>query len=245
MTEHDVDNTQTITIWAGTLRAIGLLLLGAGAWRAFSNSASLAQGAVLIGTSIVLFFLSALDRLKSFSISISKLLELQAETRGVVREAKDVTNELRSLAKILGAEVLKLLVGGGRYGGSGRSAEIFDRTETLVGVLRTVGISESDINNIRKGTHHWLVIDYCSVISKLADAKRDSESNPIWNEFWTQWSNTTERPPADIVEKWLRKNGWIDNEIEEWIKDYRHFRETGEHRRQDHFRNRSDLRPAT
>jgi len=234
-----------IPAWSILLRVLGLVFLIAGAIRAFQSEAMVLQGTVLIAAALALFFLSILDRLKTFSISVSQLLSLQAETHDVVREARDATSELRSLAKIFGSEVLKLIVGGNRFGGSGTSREIFDRSEKLVGVLKSLGLTDEDISEIRGGTDKWTIIDYCGVISGLAELKRESDTNAVWNTFWSPWTTSFDRPPAEMLRKWLTENNWIDDEILEWIEDYRHFIETRNHRRPEAFRNRGDLRRRT
>lgn len=223
------------------LRVVGIFILLAGVWMISRSEASIGQGSVLACIGIVVLLLSMARGLSRFSVSVLKLVDLQAETREVTKEARDATGELRDVAKFLGAEVLKLLVGGGRWGSHGDSQKVFDRSEELLRHLTAMGLSEADVGEVKEGVKPWVIVDYCGVISKLAQAKRNRGSDKIWNDFWRPWSETINRPNPDVLGAWLEENGWIDADIEEWLHDYRHFVQFGEHRRPEFFRDRDDV----
>jgi hypothetical protein len=239
----DISDKKSIhtTVWNWVLQLTGLAILIAGAWKIFQSTHELWNGISLAGFGVLVLILGMLTEMKKVSFSISNIMQLTAEMRSATHEARDATKELRELSKIFGAEVLKLLVGGGRFGGHGGSREVYDRSTTLIALFESMGLSEKDIREIQSGIRPWLIIDYCKVISTLAEAKRDSSSNEIWNAFWANYSNTLKRPSPDNLESWLKRNNWIDKKISEWLEDYHYFYDKGQHRRPEIFRGRDDI----
>jgi hypothetical protein len=171
----------------------------------------------------------------------SPIFGVTGKIRRAIREARDLTGELREVAALVGGEAIRQLVGGGRWGGDGSSsAEKYDRVERILAILTKLDVPATEIAEIRSSIRPFDIVDYVVVITTMAEARRTPESNEKWTEFFGAFKGI-ERPDAEALREFMMALGVHEDEMEEWLKDYAHYRRTGTHRRPDAFKSRDDV----
>lgn len=224
-------------IWSNLFLVAGLLLLFVGAAAVLQPTIGVIRGSLLCFVALFLLFLGVIPDLQKLSV---KMLggQITAEARNAIKDARDVAEELRQFAKFFGRETLKLIVGGGRYGGSMTAREKFLNEEAILKFLDEVGLSSKDITDVRSSVSKWHKIDYCSKIALLAQSTHHAYDKKRWDAFWQTWKRTSDRPSPTELRAFLSDNQFDDSELLDWLKDYEHFCDTGTHRRPSAYRDR-------
>lgn len=168
---------------------------------------------------------------------IAEEVALKAEE--AARNAEDAVRRVRGVMATLGAEAIISMVTGGRWGGN-NSKDVFLRERRVMEAMAAQDVPDEDVSDIKRVIRPYVIHDYVHWISDLAGAGRPPETNEPWKEFFTV--HQFESPPLpEAYRAFLQGIGVMDEELDEWLKDYQHFFDTGEHRRPRMFMDRDEL----
>ena len=97
------------------------------------------------------------------------------------------------------------------------------------------------MDRVQRADRRWTLIDYVRGITGGINPTADQRLE--WNSFWERWNETLDRPDPATLEAFLQRLGVTLDALQlELLKDYRHFWETGTHRRPDVWRERGKWR---
>lgn len=173
-----------------------------------------------------------LDRIKSFRATRSGV---EAETREIIAEAKSAITELQLLARNIGELTLSLVKRSGRFGG-------YDEDEkenikfSVLDVLRKIGIPESEFPSILSEWNRFTEFDYAHAI---LGGSRIPEG--VDNLALMEWKTLREGgidkiPSPETIHAFIDKHNLMNQEIDEYLKDYEYFRTHKKHRRPEVWR---------
>ncbi len=178
----------------------------------------------------VLFFAN-IDRISSFKAGAKGF---EAETREIVKEAKDVTRELRRLAVILVENQLTSIQRVMRLGGY-TDADKEARKAALVDILKDLEIPDEEIQRALKEWNELIIFDYAHHL--LGGGYRPSN---LSEEAMADWEvlrkgKLYDMPRPSQIRDFVTKHGLITPEIDERIEDYAYFLEHKRIRRPEDF----------
>jgi hypothetical protein len=181
----------------------------------------------VLGGALLCAFVGNLDRFESFKATPAGI---EAKTRAIVAQAEGALAEVRRLATTVGTVLVGLVASEGRFGGGMTAPQKDALKAEVLATLKAVGVSPTEIASVAKVDHPYVLIDYCTgITTEFSMPGRDRL--PAWNAYWSKWWEGMERPPADDLRAFLSSLATIEPWREELLKDYEHFRRTGEHRR--------------
>jgi hypothetical protein len=175
-----------------------------------------------------------LDRISEFKAS-SKGIE--ARTRDVVARAETAIAELRLLAVQIAELTLSLLKRSGRMGGYTDDEETAFK-DSVLGVLKKIGVSESEFPSIQRDWHKITEFDYSYFI--LGGPYLPSDARPEMANGWMALKDRgLERPATpDEIRAFAEKNSFLTPELDGYLQDYEFYQQHKTHRRPDVWRER-------
>ena len=186
--------------------------------------------------SVVFLFFSNLDKISKLKFGRTGF---EAETREVVKEARNTIKELQDLSKIMASTTLGLVKRTGRLGGYSYDDKEKIKNETL-DVLERLGISDEDIEMViaESKWHKFTELDYvyhilgANLPPEILGFPKISERQKLLIRDLDHTAS-----PEELTE-FLTHVGLLDNEANELIKDYRHYIEFRKQRRPEVWSNR-------
>jgi hypothetical protein len=183
---------------------------------------------------IGLLIAANLDRISEFKASKSGI---EAKTREVIARAESTLSELQLLARNVGELTLSLVKRSGRWGGYDDDEEEKIKTSVLE-LLKKVGVPEAEFPKLLSEWDRFTEFDYAHAIlggSTIPDGADEA--------LVAEWKNLHERnilqiPTPDDIRKFLTKNNFMTDELNEYLKDYEYYRAHKAHRRPDVWRER-------
>jgi hypothetical protein len=148
------------------------------------------------------------EYLETFKASSSGI---EAKTREVVRQAENALKELHELAAMTGALLVELIVGGGRWGGSGTVAQDAQKVRVLE-TLRAVGLNAQKVAEIARADRQWVIIDYFLGIIRGPEKQmlhKTENERAKWDAFVQQTRGDFERPGPDETRAGLEQLGLL------------------------------------
>jgi len=216
------------------LIAISLVVLGAALWGGFTGHI----GVLTFGffAFAALLFAANLDRISEFKASGSGI---EARTREVLNKTENTLGELQILAKQIGTLTLSLVKRNGRIGGYSDDEQDAIK-QSVLGTLHQVGISEREFPEILDEWHKFTEFDYAHAI--LGGHSIPENVTPVVLEDWRKLRNggIIDIPVPDQIREFMNKHRLLNEELDEYIKDYEYYREHRVHRRPENWRNRED-----
>ncbi len=216
------------------LTIVSFIALGIGLWAGLNGKA----GVLTVGflSFVALLFTANLDRIAEFKASGTGI---EAKTREVLKDAEVTITELRSLAKQVGIVTLSLVKRSGRIGGYSDSEED-DIKESILGVLKEVGIPHSERDETLKEWWLFTELDYSYYILGAHTIPQGASPEEI-GEWKALRSGVLENiPTPEDLEAFLEKNQLMTKEVEERILDYKHFIKFQSHRRPEVWQDREN-----
>lgn len=175
---------------------------------------------------VTLLFTAHLDQIAEFKASGSGI---EARTRAVVTQAKNTVTEMQTLARIFAKTTLSSVKRTGRIGGYEDDEEERIKTSVL-SVLKNIGISESEYDNI---LHDWYCLtefDYAMAILGGHTIPQGFDDQAIQVE-WKALRDFKHIPTPTQLKEFLAKWDLLDEAHLEYIKDYDYYITNREHRR--------------
>lgn len=177
-----------------------------------------------------------LDRISEFKASG---MGIEARTREVIARAETTLTELRLLAVQVAELTLSLLKRSGRMGGYTDNEENSFK-DSVLGVLKKIGVAESEFPRIQRDWHRIVEFDYAYFI--LGGHHIPNNANHEVVKGWEALRNGgLERPPTPgEILAFAEKNSFLSPALNEYIQDYEFYRQHKTHRRPDVWRERQN-----
>lgn len=182
-------------------------------------------GLLLLMAGTLAALMAVADQVQSFSAGANGI---EARMRDVIVRAESAITEVQKLAKITGSFMVDTLRGQG-YIGSPPDEELEARKQEILNVMREVGLSEGDIEEVRRADKRWVYLDYENGIT--SGIPTDPSNNDQWREFAARFTGLDNRPPISEIERILAALGDLSPERQALIADLNHYLERGTHRR--------------
>ena len=166
--------------------------------------------------------------------------------RETIQQANATIEQVQRIARNISETTLTALMAGNFGFTDGLNLESrLDLHDRLVQSLKEIGIPDKDISELDAKWKQGIGVIYHRAIAPLIDDREEPHRiNPNateeqekvragWDELleFEQWKAPT---PAEMT-IYLESVGFLTDEINEWIDDYRHFVETGEINRREVF----------
>lgn len=204
-----------------------------------NNTTSGSVAAVFTILTLCFLYLSRFRRIKGLGFEAEMWEEKQ-------EEAERTLVELRSISSLFAKVLLTDLISGHFMGGMGLDRRIYLYSEVR-NRLKKIGINESEIADAEGEWRKGICVIYHGIISRRLQ-QQNLENPGIANLAISPEIVSTAReldkllnfeewkaPLPDIIEELINRHKLMNNEIQEWIEDYRHYIGTGEIRRQEKF----------
>lgn len=203
----------------------GLLILAAGLALGFLGHLSVLT--VAFFAFIALLVAANLDRISEFKASRSGV---EAKTREVIARAESTLSEIQLLARTVGEVTLSLVSRTGRWDGYSDDEEEAIKA-MIVGVLKKIGVAESEIPKILATWRTTIEFDYAHFVLGGSTIP-DGATNDVIAEWKGLREGGFERiPTPEQLREFLVRHGFMNDHLQEYLLDYEHYRLHGEHRR--------------
>ena len=180
-----------------------------------------------------------LDRIKRFKVDKSGF---EAETREIVKEARNTIKELQDLSKIMATITLGLVKRTGRWGGGYSYEEKEDLRDSVLNILLQIGVSDEECEEIITGTkwHQYVELDY---VHHLLGGSHIPSSLP--EEKIGEWKQLRKRglnnlPSPEELTRFLEQCELLNPNMKELIEDYEHYIRFREQRRPSVWKDRGN-----
>lgn len=176
---------------------------------------------------IALLITANLDRISEFKASRSGV---EAKTREVIARAENTLSELQLLARTVAEVTLSLVRRTGRWDGY-TDEEQESIKESVLRVLRKIGVAEADIPKLLAAWHTTTEFDYAHFVLGGSTIP-DSAANEVIAEWKELRDGGFERiATPDQIRAFLTRHGFMNDQLRERLFDYEHYRIHREHRR--------------
>jgi len=214
---------------------VSLVVLGIGLWAGFNGKTAVLTVGFL--SFAALLFATNLDRISEFKATGSGI---EAKTREVLQRAEVTLSELQALAKQVGRVTLSLVKRSGRIGGYSDEEEMQIK-ESVVNVLKQVGIPDSELREVLSEWHRFTEFDYAHFILG-AHTTPDGAALEVLEEWKDLRSGGINKiPTPEEIKSFLEKHGFVTPELQEWLKDYEYYVQFRTHRRPEVWEQRESL----
>jgi hypothetical protein len=217
-----------------TLTTASMIALAVGFWEGhLGNVATLTVG--FVACALLLLF-AHLDTIAEFKASGTGI---EAKTREVLSRTEVTLRQLQLLTKQIATITLSLVKRNGRIGGYSDDEQDTIKVSVL-GILREVGIAESDFSDVLSDWYKFTEFDYAHGIlgNGRTPGGADQQALSDWKRLFHSGANSI--PSPEDVREFLKKHGFMTSEREELIKDYEHYLGARSHRRIEVWRNRNN-----
>lgn len=168
-----------------------------------------------------------------------KFFDIEAELRDTVKEAHATIQHLRSIALVLGETALWQASKTGRFWNPDTDEKVLEIQEKVFDVFDQLGLSDEEKEHAARDVRRITRIDFAIALAGGSTIKY----TPI--DMKHERSQLLEGDPnPDSLRAFLEKAGQLgpdaDPELESILADFKHYCETGEHRRWDVFLDRKN-----
>ena len=176
---------------------------------------------------VALLVTANLDRISQFKASRSGI---EAHTREIVARAETAVSELQLLAVHVAELSLSLVKRQGRWGGY-KDEELEQIRSSVFDVLTKLAIPEAKTEHVLDEWHRIVEFDYTHHI--LGGARIPDKVTPEVLAEWKQLraGGFAAYPLPQGLREFLAKNRYLTPELEEYLKDYEHYKMHRTHRR--------------
>jgi hypothetical protein len=214
-------------LWANIFYMMAVTFLGLFAYLLFQGR----DGQLLsILAALVSLLGSRMREVLKFKFSATGI---EAEMRSLIDEAKATLEQLHLLAINQSKILLESVQAAGRWGGgSTQKDKELMRTNILM-TLKKLGVEPDKIAEVLAVEHRYVHFDYYLAVTRNL---RPSETNrSAWDDFFShdKRKGIGFEPSPDELEAFLVSVELVDDEVKEFLVDYRHYDRTSTHRRPD------------
>jgi hypothetical protein len=193
---------------------------------------------IVAGLASMAFLIAAnLDRITEFKASRTGFEAKTREVTEVIEKAENTITELQLLSKEMAKLTLSLVKRSGRWGKTYEFDEEESIRESVLNVLKKLGIPETENPDLLSDWHKFDDFDYSR--SVLGNGHIPQNLAPEFIEEWQLLirGGLSNIPTPPAIRVFLNKTGLMTPEFEERVKDYEYYLEHRKHRRPDEWRN--------
>ncbi|MDF1832205.1 MAG: hypothetical protein P1U52_07620 [Porticoccaceae bacterium] len=187
---------------------------------------------------VSLLFTAHLDQIAEFTASGTGIT---AKTREVLSKAENTVTELQSLAKIFAGTTLSSVKRSGRFGGY-EDDEEEQIKESVLEVLKDIGLKETEFNSVLVDWHRFTKFDYVMAILGGNTIPQGFEDQSIQTE-WKQLRDFKKIPTSNDIKEFLSKWQLLDKARSEYLSDYEYYIVNLKHRRPEVWKERESWEP--
>ena len=117
--------------------------------------------------------------------------------------------------------------------------------DKLLQNLREIGLSEKEIEEVRKAQRPYVLFDYASFITRGLHDTVSGDKRAQWNEFFSadRRKGIGYEPSPDELQEFLSSIDLMTDEVREHIEDYRYYEQHTKHRRPEEWKHRKEWNP--
>jgi hypothetical protein len=203
-----------------------------------------ATSAIVAASGIAVMVLTKIEDLVEISFG-----PLSARMRETIREAAATIEQLRSVATAISQASLTDMMAGNFMGGTTLRTRMQLR-DRIIQTLRDVGVSEAQVSEAESEWRKGISLIYHRVIRERLEGRShpnrvntDASGDILAasREFQSLIDFSIWRAPTpEEMTTFLAARGLLNEELQEWIDDYRHYLTRNEIRRLDTFLTTSD-----
>lgn len=177
-----------------------------------------------------------LDRISEFKASRSGI---EAKTREVIARAETTLSELQLLGRNVAEVTLSLVKRSGRLGGY-TDDEQESIKESVLTVLKKVGVPEKELLDVLKDWHTFVEFDYAHAI--LGGHTVPEGVDPAVAQEWKaiRSGGIVRVPTPEEIRTFLTKHRLSIDCLDDYLKDYEYYRLHRKHRRPEIWKDRSN-----
>lgn len=215
-----------------SLIGISLAVLAIAIYFGFKGNKSLLRWGFAAFATLLIF--AHINQIKSFRIGINGL---QAETKGVIGEARNTIKEMQALAKVMARTTLSLTKRHNRLGGysDDEENEIF---KSVKDVLNRLGIPAKEQEEIFSEWYKINDFDYVYYILCDGAPIKGLASDQQKERMRLINSGLTNVPSPEEVENFLRNAGLLSDKNKELLEDLKYYKVHRKHRRPSEWKRR-------
>lgn len=213
--------------WTNIFYTLAVAFLGLFAYLLFESR----EGQLLsILAALVALLGSRMKDVLKFKFSATGI---EAEMQSLLDEAKATVTQLHLLAVNQAKILLESVQAAGRWGGGSSRQDKERMRTTVVETLTRLGVERSQIEEVLAVERRYVHFDYAHAVTH--DLKPTQDKIADWNDFFSdrKRKGIGSEPKPDELEAFLDSIGLLDWELKERLDDYRHYDQTGSHRRPD------------
>ena len=183
----------------------------------------------LIAAVACLFFAN-IDSIKSFQLSG---MGFQAETREVVREARDTIEQTKLLATELAKFALLVINAEGRMGGGIDLDKKREASDRILQTLRDLHVDEREVTAVADVEYAYVCFDFPFYITLGIHRRLDQTKLREWDDFFAanKRKGIGHEPSPDELRRFLASVGLLTPQLAELIEDYNYYRQNHRQRR--------------
>jgi len=182
-------------------------------------------------SALALLFFANMDRIATFKASAQGIEATTRAAEAVVKRAEATLAELQDLATVVAKIQMSLLARNGRNAGYTDGEQENFRKET-VALLSRIGVSAEKQADVLAEAHRLIALDYANCILPPMAPLLPREFYPEFYRLRKQIEQG-EPPAPDEMEAFFRSVNKDNDQIRDWIEDYRHYLQEKQHRRPD------------
>ena len=108
--------------------------------------------------------------------------------------------------------------------------------------MREIGLSETEIEEVRTAERPYVLFDYAAFIVRQLHDNVPDEKRQQWDEFYSadRRKGIGFEPSPDELERFLTSMEVMTDEVREHIEDYRYYQQFTKHRRPEEWKRRQE-----
>jgi hypothetical protein len=189
-----------------------------------------AAASVLAAVGVAALLLTRLPDISSFALfGLTAKLERQSQ------QVQVTLAQLQDLGSVMGQILIESDAARGRLGSASSPAEHEALKQRILGSLKSIGVSDTELSKIAASDRKWVLVDYVIGILQSGTSRVPDNSKAEWNKAFAQYTQggidqyallTPER-----LEELFSKFGVLGDHEKSLIDDYRDYLKTGTQRR--------------
>jgi hypothetical protein len=213
--------------------ALAVIFFGASLYLLLFERAAASAGIAVIAA-VFCALMGNPDRFQSMKFSLSGV---ETKAREVIQQAEVSQQQFRKLAAMTGELIVELDASSGRWYSGNPAFRIARKTELLT-TLKSLGLTDTELQAVKAADKKWVIIDYIGMIIQYETAAiPNSESNrqEALRAVVADFTGNGIEQMITITPEKLRtsaeKLGVLTDNVQGLITDLDYYLKTGEHRR--------------
>jgi hypothetical protein len=189
-----------------------------------------AAASVLAAVGVAALLLTRLPDISSFALfGLTAKLERQSQ------QVQVTLAQLQNLGSVMGQILIESDAARGRLGSASSPAEHEALKERILGSLKSIDVSDTELSKIAASDRKWVIADYVIGILGSGAARVSDDNKAEWNKIYAQYTQEGVDQYASLtperLEELFSKFGILGEHQKSLIDDYREYLKTGTQRR--------------